>query len=413
MTMDQPSSSAGVAEWHNWAGTQSCRPQEYLRARTVDEVREVVTRAARSGTNVRVVGSKHSFTPVVCTDGIILDISALSGVEHVDPVTHRARIQAGSTIASVGPQLWDAGCSLQNQGDIDSQTLAGALSTATHGSGLRFGSISSALTFAQLVNADGELVTIEEDDPRLAAVQTSVGCLGVLTSVELQLMAAYQLAESTDHWPLAEVVERWEHETQSRRHFSFFWGPYNGSLELYDLPSPPPGMEERCFIKRYDEIAGDASDVSPAGGRVDRAYKIYAAEFPTGWDELEYFVPYESALDALDAIRPVLAAFPQQRFPVEVRTIAAESALISPMHGRDSVSLSFSGAVGTDYVGFLRGIDAALREFDGRPHWGKTHFFEAEALREVYPRYEEFVAIRRSIDPTGLFLNDHVRGMLA
>jgi FAD/FMN-containing dehydrogenase len=413
MTIADPTPSSADAGWQNWAGTQSCRPQEYVRARSVDEVCEVVARAANSDANVRVAGSRHSFTPLVCTDGIILDISALSGIEHVDAATHRARIRAGSTIASVGPPLWDAGCSLENQGDIDSQTLAGALSTATHGSGLRFGSISSALTRAELVTANGELVTVEEDDPRLAAIQTSVGCLGILTSVELQLIPAYQLVERTDHWPLAKVLERWEHETRTRRHFSFFWGPSDGSLELYDLPRAPPGMEEACFIKRYDEIADDATDVTSTSGRVDRAYRIYAAEFPTGWDELEYFVPYESALDALEAIRPVLAAFPQQRFPVEVRTIAAENALISPMHGRESVSLSFSGAIGTDYVDFLRGIDAALRELDGRPHWGKTHFVEADHLRDVYPRYEEFVAIRRAMDPDGLLLNDHVRGMLA
>lgn len=403
----------GVTEWRNWAGTQACEPASYVRAQSVDEVCETVARGAAAGHTVRVVGSGHSFTPVVLSDGVILDIAAISGVQQIDPVRHRARIWAGSRLSSIGAPLWDAGCSLRNQGDIDSQTIAGALSTATHGSGLGFGSFSSALTRAELVTASGELVVIEEGDPRLGAVQTSIGCLGVLTNVEMQLMPAYQLVEEIEYWPLTEVLERWEEETRTRRHFSFWWGLYPGSLELYGMPAAPDGMREACYVKRYEQLPADVSGIVSPTGRVGRAFEIYADEYPAGWDELEYFVPYDVALDALAAIRPVYERFPDQRYPVEVRTIAAETGLLSPMHGRESVSISVSGAVGTDYVGFLRGVDEVLRPFGARPHWGKTHFLDAERLREVYPRYEDFVAIRREMDPDGVFLNDHLRGMLA
>ncbi len=401
------------SRWQNWAGTQECSPSGRVRAQSVEEVRDAVSKAAERGTSLRVVGAGHSFGPLVCTDGIILDVSAISGVRHVDAATYRARVGAGTLIASLGDPLWERGCSLINQGDIDTQTIAGALSTATHGSGLEFGSLSSSLTRAELVTPTGELLVVEEDDPLLDAVRTSIGCLGVLTEVELQLMPAYQLVEHVEHWPLAEVFERWAEETRTRRHFSFFWGPYKASLELYDLPPAPAHVEEACYVKRYDAVAADAAGVTSPTGRVDRAYRIYADDYPPGWDELEYFVPYDVALEAIEAVRPVLARFPAQRFPVEVRTIAAESGLLSPAYGRPSVALSFSGAVGTDYEGFLRGIDAALREFGARAHWGKTHFHDAERLREVYPRYEDFVAIRRSMDPDGIFLNELTRAMMA
>jgi FAD/FMN-containing dehydrogenase len=399
--------------WKNWSGTQSCHPAEYVEAGTVEQVQEVVSRATEQGTTVRAVGTGHSFTPVVSTDGIVLDISGISGLESADPVGQRARIRAGSTIASVGELLWEEGLSLRNQGDIDFQTFAGAISTATHGSGLKFTSLSGAVSRAELVTADGELHVIEGSDPLLHAVQTSVGSLGILTSVELEMMPAYKLLRDVSFAPLPEVLERWPEETRARRHFMFWWGPYEGSLELYGIPSPPSDLQDPCYVRTYDQVPADYVDDSLSEAQLGPAHRIFAGNYPPGWDELEYFVPYEVALEALQAIRPVLDAFPDQQYPVEVRTIAAEPALMSPMHGRESVSISLSGAIGTDYWDFLRGIDLALRDFDARPHWGKTHFFDAARLREVHPRYDEFVAIRRELDPTGTFLNEHLRDMFA
>ena len=399
--------------WNNWSGTQSCHPAEYVEAGSVEQVQEVLERATEQGTTVRAVGAGHSFTPVVSTDGIVLDISGISGLESTDVAGERARIRAGSTIASIGDLLWEHGLSLRNQGDIDSQTFAGAISTATHGSGLGFTSLSGAVSRAELVTADGELRVIEEIDPLLPAVQTSVGSLGILTSVELRVMPAYKLVRDVSFWSLPDVLERWPEETRSRRHFMFWWGPYEGSLELYGIPSPPPDLPAPCYVRTYDQVPADHVDDALSSTQLGPAHRIYAGKYPPGWDELEYFVPYEVALDALQAIRPVLDAFPDQRYPVEIRTIAAEAALMSPMHGRDSVSISVSGAIGTDYWDFLRAIDLALRDFDARPHWGKTHFFDAARLRGVYPQYDEFVAIRRELDPTGTFLNDHLRDMFA
>lgn len=399
--------------WKNWAGTQMCTPSAYVRAESVDHIRETVAAATADRQTVRVVGSGHSFTPLICTEGIILDVAGLSGIEEIDTSRHRARVRAGSRLKTLGEPLWEAGISLKNQGDIDSQTLAGAVSTATHGSGLKYTSFSGMVTRAELVTSDGELVVIKEDDPRLGALQTSLGAFGVLTSLELQAMPAYQLVEKIEYWSLAEVLERWHHETQTQRHFQFWWGPYDGSLELYGMASPESPMKEPCYVRTYEQIPADATGFTSPSSRVDRAYRVYADEYPAGWDELEYFVPYDIALDALDEIRPVLARFPTQRYPVEVRTIAAETAWMSPMHERDSVSISVSGAVGTDYEGFLRAMDDTLRPFGGRAHWGKTHFLDAGRLKEVYPRYDEFVALRSDFDPTGTFVNPHLHGMFA
>ena len=403
------------SEWTNWAGTQSCRPAQYVRAGSVDQICETVAEAADRGLTVRPVGSGHSFTPVVsCDGGVILDIGDLSGIQDVDVERNRARIWAGSKLSTLGEPLWNAGLSFKNQGDIDSQTLAGALNTATHGSGLQYTSFSGVLTRAEMVTATGDVVVVtESDSDLLAAVQTGVGSLGVLVNAEIQLMSAYQLVEEIEYWPLAKVLERWEHETRNSRHFQFWWGPYPGSLELYGMPPAPTDVEDPCYVRRYTQIPAETIGVTSPTGRVDRAYRIYADDYPPGWDEFEYFVPFDRSIEALEVIRPVLDQYPAQRYPVEVRAIGAETALLSPMHGRDSVSISVSGAVGTDYRGFLEAMDAALRPFGARPHWGKTHFCDASRLREVYPRYDDFVAIRRKLDPGGVFLNDHLTGMLA
>jgi FAD/FMN-containing dehydrogenase len=397
--------------WTNWAGNQQERVGERISARTVDDLREIVTEARVHGRAVRAVGAAHSFSPLVPHPGVVVDVNAISGLRSVDITQSRATVWAGTTVRALGEPLWEAGLSLSNQGDIDTQTVAGALSTATHGSGLELTSFSGALRSAEIVTASGELVKVGEDHPWHAALQTSLGAIGIMTSVELQMMPAYQLVERVGHWSLAETLERWDVETTSRRHFSFFWGPHPDSLGLYGIPEPPAELSEACYVKRYDQVPADTTPSDIDGGRVDRAYRIYADEYPPGWNELEYFVDYDLALDALAAIRSAFDRHPEQRHPVEVRTLAAERGLLSPAYGRPSVALSVSGAIGTDYWPFLRAVDEALMPFDARAHWGKTHFMDAARLRAVYPRYDEFLTVRSDADPDGTFLNTHLRSL--
>lgn len=406
-----PGSGVNAPVWTNFSHTLTCRPARYIRARGVEEVVDAVTAAAESGHTIRAAGASHSYSPVVATDGMIVDVSALRGVSHIDRAARRVTVGAGTRIADLGDPLWEAGLSLCNQGDIDSQTIAGAVSTGTHGSGIGFGSLSSMVVGAQIVTAAGHVDTVTETDSVLPALQTAVGTLGVMTSVELQVMDAYKLIETNQHWPLAEVRERWLHEVANRRHFSFFWGPYDDSLPRYDLP-PADGLRDACYVKNYEQIpAGD--DRRPrAGERIDRAYRIYADVYPAAYDELEYFVPLDQALPALDAVAAVLGRFPRQRFPVEVRTIAADGGLMSPMYGRDSASIAVAGEVGSSYDDFLEAVHTALADFGARPHWGKRHWFDAAQLRAVFPdSYADFVAVRRAVDPDGRFLNEHTRAL--
>lgn len=398
--------------WTNWAGNQSCDPSAVIKVRDVEAVQAVVRSVARRGGHVRVVGAGHSFTPLVCTDDVILDVSGLAGLTNVDERAKRATVRAGTTIAQLGEPLWGHGLSLRNQGDIDAQTIGGAVGTATHGSGLSLTSLSGALCGIEYVGADGELHQITDSNPEFAGFRTALGTLGIFTAVELQLAPAYELFERIEYWPFAEVLARWEEETSERRHFSFFWGPTPGSLELYGFDSAPPGMVDGCYVKIYDEAPRGALTSRGVGKRTAPAHLTYPSDFDLEFYELEYFAPYELAEPAIDSVREVMTRHPIQNFPLEVRTIAAEDGWLSPSYGVDSISISVSGSPGTDYWPFLRDVDAALQEFGGRPHWGKLHVFDRERLQSAYPRFEDFVDLRRSTDPHGLFLNEHTRNLV-
>jgi FAD/FMN-containing dehydrogenase len=395
--------------WRNWAGTQRCEPQQILRPRSIDEVRRGVSACNTGGLTLRVSGSGHSFSPLVPGADVIMDVDGIAGVDAVDAAGGRASVRAGTTIAALGPLLWEAGVGLPNQGGIDAQTLAGAISTGTHGSGLRFPSLSGTLRGAEIVAATGESISIDEGDPRLPAVMTSLGLLGVLVRLDIAVVPAYYLAKTLSYRPLAEVREEWHECAVRHRHYSFWWGP---AFDTGDIASPPPGMSGPCLVRVYDEVDGGADPRDVGADCVDRAYRIYPDRFEKPWDEVEYFVAYDDALDALDAIAPVLRKHPDD-FPAEVRTVGSESGLLSPAVARDTVSIGLCRSLGVDNDYFFHEVDCALKDFNARPHWGKRHRLTPARLRRLYPGYDEFVSLRRGLDPTGMFLNDHLRELFA
>jgi FAD/FMN-containing dehydrogenase len=401
--------------WVNWVGNQAFTPGEVAAPREEGEVAELVGRAADRGLGVRVTGARHSFTPVVETDGLLLDLSALSGVVSADAGRRRAVALAGTPIHGFYEPLWREGLALINQGDIDTQQIAGAIATATHGSGPRFTSLSGALRGVTLVTASGEVRVIGADEPELlAAAQVAVGMLGVMTRVELEVTGAYRLKERVDLWSFDEVLERWDELVAEHRHFGLFWLPTEASAALYNLDGHGQPMADRCYVKIYDEAAPDEPDDATPGRRVDRCYRIYPMVYDANFHELEYFVALERGPEVMRAMRELmLASLPLSVFPMEVRTVGADDAYLSPSYGTATAVISVSGQPGTEYWGYLRAVDALLAQFDARVHWGKLHFLTPERLHALYPRAQDFIAIRRELDPQGVFLNAHLRELFA
>jgi FAD/FMN-containing dehydrogenase len=395
----------------NWVGNQACTPARILAPASEAEVQEAV----RTAREVRCVATGHSFTPVHLTTGTLLTMDGLHAVLRVDPVTGTITALPGTSVGARGEPLWAAGFSRANQGDLATPGIAGAIPTPPHGSGLALRSFSAALRRARLVVASGEVLEIGRDDPRLPAVQTSIGMLGVLTEVEVQAVPAHRLVEWVEQWPYAEAFGRLDELARAHRHYSFFYLPTEASAALYDL-DVPPGMPvaETCYVKIYDVAPDDLPDSTEPGRRVLPAFRIYPDVFPANFHELEYFVPYGRAQEALAAMRELmLASLPLSVFPMEVRTVAQEDAWLSHSYDRDSLVISVSGQPGTAYEPYLRDVHAVLGQFDARVHWGKLHHLTREELLERYPRAGDFIALRRELDPEGVFLNDHLRPLFA
>jgi FAD/FMN-containing dehydrogenase len=403
-----------AGQWTNWVGNQSFTPARHATPRSQDEVAALVAEAAGQGMGVRVVGAGHSFTPVVQTDGLLLDLSALSGVTSADPATKRATAWAGTPIHGFYEPLWERGLALRNQGDIDDQHIAGAVATATHGSGIGNTCFSGVVRGVSLVTPGGSIRHIGEDEPRLLrAAQVSVGTLGVMTELELEVAEAYRLSEQVDVWPWQEVMDRWDELVHGHRHFGFFWMPSEESAALYNIEGHG-AMTDRCYVKIYDEATPDQPDSAEPGRRTDRCYRIYPMVYDPNFHELEYFVALDRGPEALGAMRELmLASLPDSVYPLEVRTVGPDDAYLSPNYRTATTVISVSGTPGTDYWDYLRSVDALLAQFDARVHWGKLHFLTPERLHALYPEAGEFIAVRRELDPEGVFLNDHLRPLFA
>jgi FAD/FMN-containing dehydrogenase len=346
-----------------------------------------------------------------------MDLSGLSGITGTDRARRRVRAKGGTPISAFGEPLWEQGLSLANQGDIDKQSISGAIATGTHGSGIELGSFSANLRSVRLINGHGEIVEIGETQLReLRAAQVALGTLGIFLEVELQAVDRYHLQEQITYPTWNETCATWDEDIAANRHYSFLWCQGEESAGLYELPTPAGElMSNRSYTKRYNAIElNDENDISlTEGSRRDRSYRIYPGGFMIPFHELEYYVPAEHGKQAVETIQQLIrTTHADQKYPMEVRWVKQDQGYLSPFYKRDTTVISVSGAPGTNYWPYLRDVDAALQDFEARAHWGKIHFMTRERLEKLYPEIDSFLKIRREFDPQGVFLNDHTRALV-
>jgi FAD/FMN-containing dehydrogenase len=403
--------------WRNWVGNQSCISRYKAAPETEAQLAEMVAEADARDLNLRVAGSGHSFTPVVGTNGLLLSLANLRGVIECDESRNRVTVAAGTRIGDLGRALKARGLSLTNQGDIDTQAIAGAFTTGTHGTGLRLGNLASQIVGLRLVRPDGTILAIDESDAELLhAAQVSVGTLGVISALTLQTMPAYNLHERLWRDDFETCMARHDELAATHRHFGFFWCPTPESRHLYCLAdtaavSSTDKTADVCEMKVMDIT--EAPPMESPFERVAYSSDVYPIEYVPNFVELEYAVPLEHGKEAVRAVRDLmLTKHTNCIFPIEYRFTAGDPAWMSPFHHQDSITLSVSGGPGIDYWDFLRDTDTILRRYKSRPHWGKMHFLDTEDVTELYPRAEDFRTLRRRLDPRGRFLNDHLRMLL-
>jgi FAD-linked oxidoreductase len=417
--------------WTNWAREQRCAPERIERPRSEDELAAAVAGAPR----VKVAGSGHSFTDIACTDGVMVDMSAMRRVLAVDG--REVTVEAGITLRELGEELRSRGLAMENQGDVDPQTLAGAISTATHGTGGGFGNLSSQVVGVRLVTGGGQVVELREGD-ELHAARVSLGALGALSAVTLRCVPAFTIHRIDDPRPLDDVLPRLDELVDSHDHWEAFVMPYTRrALTLTsartDRPPDPPGrvaafvhdvIVENAVLGAFCRIGRRFPGLIPALNRrlaglmgrsehLDASNRVYANTRLVRFTEMEYAIPREHAAEALER---VLALIERRRlpvgFPIELRVVAPDDALLSTAYERPTAYIAVHQYVGMEFETYFRAVEAIMDEYDGRPHWGKRHYQSAATLRPRYPRWERFAELRERFDPERRFENDYLRRVL-
>src|SRR5579863_2349211 len=424
--------------WQNWAGTASADPVRRYWPRSVEEIADAIRAAAGAGLTVRALGSGHSFTPAAATAGPALDLSGWAGVVAADIPSGLVAVRSGTTIRELNRALDSVGLAMPNLGDIDAQTISGAISTGTHGTGARIGGLATQIAALELVLADGSVVSCsaQERPDLFAAARVSIGALGVLSTVTLQCVPAFRLAADERPMPLEEVIARFDELAAGNDHFEFYWFPYgknalvkrNNRVAGQGAPAAMPGW--RRFLE-YEVMENAAFGALCRAGRAvpaavkplnrlaaaslsKRSYSALSHEvFVTSrrvkFVESEYAVPATSLLDVLAELRAGVARLADPvMFPVEIRIAAADDIWLSTAYGRDSAYVAIHQYAGMPYQEYFKLFESIVDSAGGRPHWGKMHTRDAAYLAGAYPRFADFLAVRDETDPSRVFANPYL-----
>ncbi len=431
----------GIAgrKWSNWSGGVVCAPKEIVAPK--DELG--LATAVRQGTApIRVPGAGHSFTPLNATDGTLIDLSAFQGLRSLDPDRNIAALGAATNLWAIGPLLHPHGRALKNMGDIDRQTLAGVVGTGTHGTGVTLGSLSSEVAGFRLLTANGEILpcTPTENSEIFAAGRTSMGSLGVMIEISMNVRPAYKLVERNFLLPIQELWEKLDGFVRDNRHFEFFWFPYSDvaicktlnetseeapeprSAEAMRLRGELGGGDARTFTL-INELLPYAPFALPAAHRmfsgsmsgatkVRWSHEIFPSPRTVRFNEMEYAIPFEKGPDT---IRMLVSEIRKRRintgFPIEYRTVAADDIWLSPFYQRKTATIAVHQYFRVNTSRLFDMCESIFRSVEGRPHWGKRHTRTADELVDIYPKFNEFRALREKLDPNGKFLNPHLRSI--
>lgn len=426
--------------WTNWSGLATAHPAQVFTPRDAEEVSDAVVAARRQRLTVKMTGSGHSFTAIACPDGLQLRPEALSGIVSVDREAMTVTALAGTPLHVLNAGLESLGLSLHNMGDIDRQTLAGAISTGTHGTGGLVASLSAQVDGLELVTGDGSLLraTATENADVLAAARVGLGALGILTSVTLRVEPLFTLEAHEAPMSWDQAVGGFDELVADNHHFEMYWFPHTDRMltkrdnRTVDDPEPLPrlrawlddellantvfgwvnavGNRAPALVPRLNAVSGRALSARTFS---DVPHKVFTSPRRVVFREMEYAVPRAAGLPALTEVRSLIERSGWRiSFPVEVRVAPADDVPLSTASGRESVYLAFHVNQRTDHTAYFQGVEKVLRTYDGRPHWGKLHTRAAADLEPAYPRWAEFQAVRDRLDPDRVFGNAYLQRVL-
>ena len=425
--------------WKNWAGNQIAHPLSIEKPRSDEELLATVVSARERGETVKVVGSGHSFTSIALTQGRLVSLENMSGIVGVDTDAQRVTVKAGTTLADLNVLLDQHGLALANLGDITYQTVAGAVSTGTHGTGRHLTGLAGQITGMRIINGLGQITDTDETQNTeiLRLGRVGLGALGAITQVTLQAVPAFRLRAVETPMRVDQLLEEIDTHVDTNDHFEFFWVPHTGwaltkrNNRTEDDVSPQPvvrhwidkvlienyGFGAVCAVGRLRPkwIPRLAKALPSSGGReyVDTSYKVFASTRLVKFYEMEYSIPRSHVVDALNEVRSMVDSNGHLlNFPVEVRFTKADDMALSTSYGRDSAYIAVHIYKGMDYQPYFKDVEAIMRTHEGRPHWGKLHFRTAPDLAPAYPLFDEFLQLRKRLDPNRVFANEYTDRVL-
>ncbi|MGW2632702.1 D-arabinono-1,4-lactone oxidase [Streptomyces chattanoogensis] len=426
--------------WRNWAGNVTARPARTVAPASTEELAAAVRAAAEDGLTVKAAGTGHSFTAAAATDGLLIRPERLTGVRRVDREAGTVTVAAGTPLKRLNETLAAHGLSLTNMGDIMEQTVSGATSTGTHGTGRDSASIAAQITALELVTADGSVLACSAaENPEVFDVaRLGLGALGVITELTFAVEPEFLLTAREEPMPFAEVTGRFDELVAENEHFEFYWFPHTGSCNTKrnnrsQGPAAPPGrisgwvedellsngvFQVACSVGRavpaaIPGIAKISSRALSARTYTDIPYKVFTSPRRVRFVEMEYALPREAAVTALGELRALVERSDfRVSFPVEVRTAPADDIPLSTASGRDTVYIAVHMYRGTPHEAYFAAAERIMTAHGGRPHWGKLHTRDAGYLADAYPRFGEFTALRDRLDPGRRFTNGYLRRVL-
>ncbi|MEL7219960.1 MAG: D-arabinono-1,4-lactone oxidase [Bacteroidota bacterium] len=420
----------------NWSGNQIWQPNTVFYPDSETAVQAIVQRATTENRKVRIIGTGHSFTPLSKTEDFLISLDKYQGVIRIDQDKQQVTVKAGTKLHYLNELLFKEGLALENMGDINVQSIAGATATGTHGTGTAFGNMSTQIVGLRFVNGKGEIVECSlEDQPDLfKAAQISLGALGIITAISLQCVPLYRLQLVIDKERLNDVLANYARHNIENRNYEYFWFPHSEYVmtkksNLTDEAADPSGFKDyfqEVILENYSfKLVCELSYRFPALSRqlsrfsantisrhvkVSNSHQVFSTSRMVRFNEMEYNVPIEAYSDVKkEIVSWVNKHHPEIMFPIENRFVKGDDIYLSPAYQRDSAYIAVHVYSKKDYRPYFKALEAIFKAYDGRPHWGKLHTLTQDELKERYPKFFVFQQFREEQDPQGIFLSPYLR----
>ena len=431
--------SQQTTRWSNWAGNQQTGTVLLSKPQTESELQQVVQSAQASGRRVKAVGSGHSFTAIAVSEEVLVDLSNYDEIVAIDKMNQTVTVQSGIQLSKLNQALYENSLAMQNLGDIAYQTIAGAISTSTHGTGAKFTGIANQVVALRIVLADSSIVecSANVNAQLFSCARVGLGALGLISTVTLKVVSAFNLAVIEEPMRVDDVLQNIDLHVDSNDHFEFFWVPHTGWAltkrnNRNNLPVEPMSKMSHWYSKTLMEnyafgavcMLGKArpslipklAKALPSSGRneySDASHKVFASKRIIKFYEMEYAIPREACAEALNRVRRMVtdSGF-FLNFPVEVRFTAPDEIPLSTASNRESAYIAVHIYKGMNYVPYFTEVESIMNSYQGRPHWGKLHFQSAATLASRYPQWDVFQAVRNQVDPQRMFSNQYLETVL-